>query len=181
MAGGQHLQRAVVRSDHAGNVSPDNTTDLDGGQYRRVKRENVVHFGVAETQQMVSTGAEPDKTAVQLDVSVVNVAIKPIGQELGGGIDGLQWVISAYTIAFAALILTAGALGDRIGAKRATVSVRVMRLATGGALVGRTAVTVPAHGAMSFLVDVKKLRAGEPGAITERARRYLAEVSKARA
>jgi MFS transporter, DHA2 family, methylenomycin A resistance protein len=59
---------------------------------------------------------------VQLDVSVVNVAIKPIGEELGGGVDGLQWVVSAYTIAFAALILTAGALGDRIGAKRVFVA-----------------------------------------------------------
>ncbi|HEY5318844.1 MAG TPA: DHA2 family efflux MFS transporter permease subunit [Solirubrobacteraceae bacterium] len=55
---------------------------------------------------------------VQLDVSVVNVAIKPIGAALGGGVSSLQWVISAYTVAFAALILTAGALADRIGAKR---------------------------------------------------------------
>jgi DHA2 family methylenomycin A resistance protein-like MFS transporter len=55
---------------------------------------------------------------VQLDVSVVNVAIKPIGAELGGSIAGLQWVVNAYTLAFAALILSAGALGDRIGAKR---------------------------------------------------------------
>ncbi len=37
---------------------------------------------------------------------------------LGGGVAELQWVVSAYTIAFAAFILTAGALGDRIGAKR---------------------------------------------------------------
>ncbi len=55
---------------------------------------------------------------VQLDVSVVNVAIKPIGTDLGGSIAGLQWVVNAYTVAFAALILSAGALGDRIGAKR---------------------------------------------------------------
>jgi DHA2 family methylenomycin A resistance protein-like MFS transporter len=55
---------------------------------------------------------------VQLDVSVVNVAIKPIGASLGGGVSALQWVVSAYTLAFAALILSAGALGDRIGAKR---------------------------------------------------------------
>lgn len=55
---------------------------------------------------------------VQLDVSVVNVAIKPIGAALGGGVSGLQWVVSAYTLAFAALILTAGALGDRLGARR---------------------------------------------------------------
>jgi MFS transporter, DHA2 family, methylenomycin A resistance protein len=55
---------------------------------------------------------------VQLDVSVVNVAIKPIGADLGGGVSGLQWVVGAYTLAFAALILSAGALGDRVGAKR---------------------------------------------------------------
>jgi MFS transporter, DHA2 family, methylenomycin A resistance protein len=55
---------------------------------------------------------------VQLDVSVVNVAIKPIGVSLGGGVSALQWVVSAYTVAFAALILSAGALGDRIGARR---------------------------------------------------------------
>jgi MFS transporter, DHA2 family, methylenomycin A resistance protein len=55
---------------------------------------------------------------VQLDVSVVNVAIKPIGADLGSSVSGLQWVVNAYTVTFAALILSAGALGDRIGAKR---------------------------------------------------------------
>ena len=59
---------------------------------------------------------------VQLDVSVVNVAIKPIGAALGGGVGSLQWVVNAYTLAFAALILVAGALGDRIGAKRVFVT-----------------------------------------------------------
>jgi MFS transporter, DHA2 family, methylenomycin A resistance protein len=55
---------------------------------------------------------------VQLDVTIVNTALNSIGSSLGGGVSGLQWVVSAYTIAFAALILTAGALGDRIGAKK---------------------------------------------------------------
>jgi DHA2 family methylenomycin A resistance protein-like MFS transporter len=59
---------------------------------------------------------------VQLDVSVVNVAIKSIGTGLGGGITSLQWVVNAYTIGFAAFILTAGALGDRIGAKRVFIA-----------------------------------------------------------
>jgi DHA2 family methylenomycin A resistance protein-like MFS transporter len=58
---------------------------------------------------------------VQLDVSVVNVAVKSIGSALGGGVSGLQWVVSAYTVAFAAFILTAGSLGDRIGARRVFV------------------------------------------------------------
>ena len=55
---------------------------------------------------------------VQLDVTIVNTALGSIGSSLGGGVAELQWVVSAYTIAFAAFILTAGALGDRIGAKR---------------------------------------------------------------
>jgi DHA2 family methylenomycin A resistance protein-like MFS transporter len=55
---------------------------------------------------------------VQLDVTIVNTALNAIGTSLGGGVAELQWVVSAYTIAFAAFILTAGALGDRIGAKR---------------------------------------------------------------
>src|ERR1700743_509404 len=55
---------------------------------------------------------------VQLDVTIVNTALNSIGSALGGGVAELQWVVSTYTIAFAALILTAGALGDRLGAKR---------------------------------------------------------------
>ncbi|MGB7887303.1 MAG: MFS transporter, partial [Xanthobacteraceae bacterium] len=54
---------------------------------------------------------------VQLDVTIVNTALNSIGSALGGGVSELQWVVSTYTIAFAALILTAGALGDRLGAK----------------------------------------------------------------
>jgi DHA2 family methylenomycin A resistance protein-like MFS transporter len=51
---------------------------------------------------------------VQLDVTIVNTALSSIGVSLGGGVSELQWIVSAYTIAFAALILTAGALGDRV-------------------------------------------------------------------
>jgi DHA2 family methylenomycin A resistance protein-like MFS transporter len=55
---------------------------------------------------------------VQLDVTIVNTALNSIGASLGGGVSELQWVVSSYTIASAAFILTAGALGDRLGAKR---------------------------------------------------------------
>src|SRR4051812_48752824 len=47
---------------------------------------------------------------VQLDVTIVNTALDAMGRTLGGGVAELQWVVSAYTIAFAAFILTAGAL-----------------------------------------------------------------------
>jgi MFS transporter, DHA2 family, methylenomycin A resistance protein len=59
---------------------------------------------------------------VQLDVTIVNTALNSIATSLGGGVSELQWVVSTYTIAFAALILTAGALGDRMGAKKIFVA-----------------------------------------------------------
>ena len=55
---------------------------------------------------------------VQLDVTIVNTAMPAIGTSLEAKIPELQWIVSAYTIAFAAFILTAGALGDRLGAKK---------------------------------------------------------------
>ena len=58
---------------------------------------------------------------VQLDVSIVNVALNRIGATLSMGINGLQWVVDAYTLAFASLLLAGGALGDRIGARRVFV------------------------------------------------------------
>src|SRR5258705_4966390 len=70
---------------------------------------------------------------VQLDVAIVNAALNAIGTSLGGGVSELQWVVSSYTIAFAAFILTAGALGDRIGAKRIFMAgVGIFPAASGG-------------------------------------------------
>jgi len=70
------------------------------------------------TDRRVLLAASLGFGVVQLDVSIVNVAVKSIGTSLGGGVTGLQWVVDAYTLSFAALILTAGALGDRLGARR---------------------------------------------------------------
>ena len=55
---------------------------------------------------------------VQLDVSIVNVALASIADDIHTGITGLQWIVDAYTVALAALLLSAGALGDRVGARR---------------------------------------------------------------
>jgi DHA2 family methylenomycin A resistance protein-like MFS transporter len=55
---------------------------------------------------------------VQLDVSIVNVALVSIGRDLNAGIASVAWIVGAYTIAFACMLLPGGALGDRIGAKR---------------------------------------------------------------
>jgi DHA2 family methylenomycin A resistance protein-like MFS transporter len=56
---------------------------------------------------------------ITLDILIVNVALTRIGRELGGGTAGQQWVIDGYTLTFAALLLLAGNLTDRLGAKRA--------------------------------------------------------------
>src|SRR6195952_1761398 len=56
---------------------------------------------------------------ITLDILIVNVALPNISRELGGGTAALQWVIDGYTLMFAALLLFAGNLSDRIGAKPA--------------------------------------------------------------
>lgn len=79
----------------------------------------------------LSPGEQPDQARlvltlasmgfflITLDILIVNVALTSISRELGGGTAALQWVIDGYTLMFAALLLFAGNLSDRIGAKRA--------------------------------------------------------------
>jgi DHA2 family methylenomycin A resistance protein-like MFS transporter len=67
---------------------------------------------------LVLTAASLGFVVVQLDVTIVNVALQQISRSLGADVSYLQWVVDAYTIVFASLILTAGALGDRLGARR---------------------------------------------------------------
>src|SRR5215471_17478449 len=54
----------------------------------------------------------------QLDTTAVNLALPAIGHGLRAGLSGMQWVIDAYNLAFAALLLTGGTLGDRLGRRR---------------------------------------------------------------
>jgi DHA2 family methylenomycin A resistance protein-like MFS transporter len=55
---------------------------------------------------------------VLLDATIVNVSLPAIGSALGGSLSDQQWILNAYTLAFAAFMLNAGALGDRWGARR---------------------------------------------------------------
>lgn len=54
----------------------------------------------------------------QLDVSIVNVAVPQIGKSFSADISTLQWIVDAYTIAFAVLMLSAGGMSDLLGSKR---------------------------------------------------------------
>ncbi len=53
-----------------------------------------------------------------LDITVVNVALPDIRDDLGASLSSLQWVVDAYSLTLAAFLLTAGSLGDRLGRRR---------------------------------------------------------------
>jgi DHA2 family methylenomycin A resistance protein-like MFS transporter len=54
---------------------------------------------------------------VILDATIVTVALPALGRDLGSNVTGLQWVVDAYTLAFAGLLLLGGSLGDRWGSR----------------------------------------------------------------
>ena len=57
--------------------------------------------------------------AINIDTTIVNVALPSLTRELGASTRDLQWIVDAYNLAFAALVLTAGSLGDRFGRRPA--------------------------------------------------------------
>lgn len=54
----------------------------------------------------------------QIDTSVVNLAVKEIGANLKAGVTALQWVVDAYNLVYASLLLSAGTLADLYGRRR---------------------------------------------------------------
>ena len=56
---------------------------------------------------------------VGLDTTIVNVGLPSIGRGLGAETRGLEWVVDAYTVVFASLLISSGALADRFGRRRA--------------------------------------------------------------
>ncbi|MFN2563281.1 MAG: DHA2 family efflux MFS transporter permease subunit [Jatrophihabitans sp.] len=57
--------------------------------------------------------------AINIDTTIVNVALPDLGRQLGATTRDLQWIVDGYNLAFAALVLTAGSLGDRFGRRPA--------------------------------------------------------------
>lgn len=55
---------------------------------------------------------------LMLDIAVVNTALPHIASSLDAGITGIQWVVDAYTVALAAIVLTCGSIADRFGRRR---------------------------------------------------------------
>ncbi|GAA3197304.1 MFS transporter [Actinocorallia longicatena] len=55
---------------------------------------------------------------VMIDATILNVALPDISRDLGGSVTSQQWTVSAYALAFGALLLSSGAVADRFGATR---------------------------------------------------------------
>lgn len=70
-----------------------------------------------------------------IDATVVNIALPTIGDDLGAGTAGLTWVVNAYALVLAALVLLGGSSGDRFGRRRVFV-VGVVVFAAASALCG---------------------------------------------
>src|ERR687891_144943 len=56
---------------------------------------------------------------ISLDNTILNVALPTLERDLGASSSQLQWIVDSYMLVFAGLLLTAGALGDRFGRRRA--------------------------------------------------------------
>jgi EmrB/QacA subfamily drug resistance transporter len=58
---------------------------------------------------------------LMLDIAVVNTALSHIASDLDASLSGLQWIVDAYTLALATVVLTAGSVADRLGRRRVFV------------------------------------------------------------
>ncbi|MFE4462179.1 MFS transporter, partial [Nocardia tengchongensis] len=76
-----------------------------------------------------------------LDTTIVSVALADIRSDLSTDVVLLQWVVNAYTLVFASLMLAAGSVGDRWGRKRVMVIGLVIFAA--GSVISALAASVP--------------------------------------
>ncbi|MER6796789.1 MFS transporter, partial [Amycolatopsis mediterranei] len=84
---------------------------------------------------------------VQLDVTVVNVALPAIGTGLHAGLATQQWVVDGYAVTLAAFLLTGGALGDVFGHRRVVLA--------GFALFGTASAACGLAGSAPWLVAAR--------------------------
>src|SRR3954468_3750578 len=55
---------------------------------------------------------------ILLDTTIVNIAVPALTPDLGASLDGVLWIVNAYTLTYASLLITGGRLGDLVGQKR---------------------------------------------------------------
>ena len=81
---------------------------------------DTVRFGTPAGRWVLAASVLGSAVAA-LDATVVNVALPAIRRDLGGGVTGLQWIVTGYLLTLAAFILVGGSLGDRYGRRRVFV------------------------------------------------------------
>ena len=91
-----------------------------GGRVLRPRRKGIEHPEVGHDRRWLTLAVLcVSLLVIVIDNTIVNVALPTLQRDLGTSITGLQWVVDAYTLVFAGLLLTFGALGDRFGRKGA--------------------------------------------------------------
>jgi EmrB/QacA subfamily drug resistance transporter len=120
--------------------------EVDTGRGRWVRQAAVVTTRAQAPALDRSVGAAPDPNrwlaltvvclsvvVIVLDNSIMNVALPSIERTLQASASQLQWTVDAYTLVFAALLLTAGTIGDRFG-RRGTLMAGLAIFGAGSAL-----------------------------------------------
>jgi hypothetical protein len=74
------------------------------------------HLRVAHGATLILLTMSLGVLIAQIDTSVVNLAVKQIGAKLDAEVTALQWVVDAYNLVYASLLLTAGTLADSTAA-----------------------------------------------------------------
>ena len=87
---------------------------------------------------------------IVMDNTIVNVALPTLARELDAGTSSLQWIVDAYTLVFAGLLLAAGGLGDRFGRKGALLAGLALfgAFSTAGAFASSTGQLISARAVM---------------------------------
>src|SRR3954454_20215208 len=79
---------------------------------------------------------------LMLDIAVVNTAISDMGKDLNTDLDGLKWVVDAYTLALAAVVLTTASLADRLGRRKVFAAGLIIFTVTSAAAAAATEITM---------------------------------------
>ena len=103
----------------------EQTMHLQNGSISRLRRPSLMN--VTTASQPVKHSAGPNLILaiccmslllVSMDVTIVNVALPAIQHDLHATFSGLQWIIDAYTLVVASLLMLAGSIADRFGRRR---------------------------------------------------------------
>jgi EmrB/QacA subfamily drug resistance transporter len=101
-----------------GSGSPQSVAVLDGGQAGHSGEGGGLSPSVGSDRRWIVLPVLCLSVfLVVVDNTIVNVALPTLNRQLGASITSLQWIVDAYSLAFAGLLLAGGGIGDRLGRK----------------------------------------------------------------